>query len=77
MGVQKKDEVARNKAILVCKGYSHKEGMDFEETFAPFSRLEVVRIFFAYATNKNFKFYQMDIKSTVLNGELAKDVYIE
>nr|GEU34081.1 retrovirus-related Pol polyprotein from transposon TNT 1-94 [Tanacetum cinerariifolium] len=41
----KRDEentVIRNKARLVAKGYGHKEGIDFEESFAPVARLEVV-----------------------------------
>ncbi|GJX40125.1 retrovirus-related pol polyprotein from transposon TNT 1-94 [Tanacetum coccineum] len=47
----KKDEdqtVIRNKARLVAKGYAHEEGIDFEESFAPVSRLEAFRIFVAY-----------------------------
>nr|GFC11202.1 hypothetical protein [Tanacetum cinerariifolium] len=42
----KRDEentVIRNKSRLVAKGYAQKEGVDFEESFAPVSRLEVVR----------------------------------
>ena len=34
-------------------------------------------MFLAYAKNKNFKVYQMDVKSTFLNGELEEEVYIE
>ena len=37
--------------------------------------MEVVRMFLAYAVNKNFKVYQMDVKSTFMNGEL-EEVYI-
>eukprot|EP00253_Pinus_taeda_P018868 PITA_18868 len=40
-------EVIRNKAKLVCKGYAQQEGIDFEETFAPVSRLESIRMFLA------------------------------
>ena len=62
--------------ILVCKDYSQQEGIDFEENFAPVARLEAIRIFLAYVANKNFIVYQIDVKSTFLNGELEK-VYIE
>nr|GEX93654.1 retrovirus-related Pol polyprotein from transposon TNT 1-94 [Tanacetum cinerariifolium] len=51
----KKDEdqtVIRNKARLVAKGYDQEEGIDFEASFAPVARLEVVRIFVAYAAHK-------------------------
>ncbi|GJZ21735.1 hypothetical protein Tco_0558774 [Tanacetum coccineum] len=33
----------------VIKGYSQQEGIDFEESFAPVARLEVVRMFVVYA----------------------------
>nr|GEU49912.1 hypothetical protein [Tanacetum cinerariifolium] len=46
--------VIRNKSRLVSKGYGQEEGIDFEESFAPVKRLEVVRIFVAYAAHKNF-----------------------
>lgn len=38
-------EVIRNKARLVCKGYSQQEGIDYEETYAPVARMEVVIMF--------------------------------
>ena len=36
------EQVTRNKARLVCKGYAQVEGIDFEETFSPISRMEVI-----------------------------------
>jgi hypothetical protein len=70
-------QVVRNKEILVCKGYAQIEGVDFEETFSLVARLEAIRMFLAFACYKNFKIYQMDVKSTFLNGNLEEEVYIE
>lgn len=70
------DEVVRNKARLACKGYSHQEGIDYEETFAPVARIEAVRLLLAYAAYKYFKLYKMDVKSAFLNGG-HEEVYIE
>nr|GEX81754.1 integrase, catalytic region, zinc finger, CCHC-type, peptidase aspartic, catalytic [Tanacetum cinerariifolium] len=71
----KKDEdqtVIRNKVQLVAKGYAQEEGINFEESFAPVARLEAVRIFVAYAAHKSFPIYQMDVKTTFLNGLLKE-----
>ena len=55
-------QVTRNKARLVCKGYAWIEGIDFEETFSPISRMEAIYFLLAYACSKNVKVYQMDVK---------------
>nr|GFB91333.1 hypothetical protein [Tanacetum cinerariifolium] len=52
------------------------EGIDFEESFAPVSRIEAIRIFLAYAAHKNMVVYQMDVKTTFLNENLREDVYV-
>ncbi|GKD85807.1 retrovirus-related pol polyprotein from transposon TNT 1-94 [Tanacetum coccineum] len=68
--------VIRNKSRLVAKGYAQKEGIDFEESFAPVARLEVVRLFIAYAAHKSFTVYQMDVKTAFLYGPLKEEVYV-
>jgi hypothetical protein len=70
-------QVTENKSILVCKGYAWIEGIEFEETFSPVARMESIRMILYYACSKNIKVYQMDVKSTFLNGELEEEVYIE
>nr|GEZ82618.1 hypothetical protein [Tanacetum cinerariifolium] len=57
-------------------GYAQKEGIDFEESFAPVARLEAVRLFIAYAAHKSFSVYQMDVKIAFLYGPLKEEVYI-
>jgi hypothetical protein len=75
----KQDEhkvVTRNKARLVAKGYSQVKSLDFDETFAPVARLESIYILLAYATHHDFKLYQIDVKSSFLNGPIKEEVYV-
>ncbi|GKF49577.1 retrovirus-related pol polyprotein from transposon TNT 1-94, partial [Tanacetum coccineum] len=44
--------------------------------FASVVRIEVIRIFIANAASKNMTIYQMDVKTTFLNGELKEEVYV-
>jgi hypothetical protein len=48
-------EVVRNKSRLVAQGYSQKEGIDYEDTFAPVARLEAIRILLPFSMAKGFK----------------------
>jgi hypothetical protein len=61
---------------LVTQAYTHIEGIDFDETFAPVARLESIRILLGIACSCGFKLYQMDVKSAYLN-ELQEEVYVE
>ncbi|GKF66632.1 retrovirus-related pol polyprotein from transposon TNT 1-94, partial [Tanacetum coccineum] len=69
-------ERLENKARLVARGYHQEEGIDFEESFAPVTRLEAIRIFLAFAAHMNMVIYQMDVKTTFLNGNLREEVYV-
>nr|GFC72696.1 retrovirus-related Pol polyprotein from transposon TNT 1-94 [Tanacetum cinerariifolium] len=71
-----KNTVIRNKSRLVAKGYAQKEGVNFEESFAPVARLAAVRLFIAYVAHKSFIVYQMDVKTAFLYGPLKEEVYV-
>nr|GEX34433.1 retrovirus-related Pol polyprotein from transposon TNT 1-94 [Tanacetum cinerariifolium] len=68
--------VIRNKSRLIVRGYRQEEGIDFEESFAPVSRMEAIRIFLAYAAHKSFSVFQVDVKTAFLHGSLKEDVYV-
>nr|GFB62618.1 putative ribonuclease H-like domain-containing protein [Tanacetum cinerariifolium] len=75
----KKDErgiVIRNKAKLVAQGYTQEEGIDYDEVFAPVSRIEAIRLFLAYASFMRFTVYQMDVNSAFLYGTIDEEVYV-
>ncbi|GKA38519.1 putative ribonuclease H-like domain-containing protein [Tanacetum coccineum] len=75
----KKDErgvVVRNKARLVAQGHGQKEGIDYDEVFAPVARIEAISIFLAFASFMGFIVYQMDVKSAFLYGTIKEEVYM-
>jgi len=69
--------VVRIKAWLMAQNYTQIEGIDFENTFAPVARLEAIRITLVFASYKDFKLFQMVVKSKILNGFIEEKVYVE
>ena len=67
----------RNKVGLFAKRYNQEKGIDYDETFAFVARLEAFRMLFVYVSARNFKFFQMDVKSAFLNGYVTKEVYVQ
>nr|GEZ72693.1 retrovirus-related Pol polyprotein from transposon TNT 1-94 [Tanacetum cinerariifolium] len=59
--------VIRNKSRLVAKGYAQKEGVDFEESFAPVARLEAVRLFIAVGTLMATKHLDANLSGTPID----------
>ncbi|GJV19130.1 retrovirus-related pol polyprotein from transposon TNT 1-94 [Tanacetum coccineum] len=68
--------ILKNKVRLVAREYRQKEGIDFEESFAPVTILEAVRIFLTFAAHMNMIIYHMDVKMAFLNGILREEVYV-
>jgi hypothetical protein len=58
-------------------GFSQKEGIDYEETFAPVARYTSIRTIIALAAKMKWKLHQMDVKTTFLNGVIKEEMYIE
>ena len=54
--------ITRNKARLVAKGYNQEEGIDYDETFTPITRLKAIRMLLAYASFTDFKLYKWMFK---------------
>jgi hypothetical protein len=62
---------------LVAKGYAQREGVDFEEVFAPVAWIETVRLLISIDAQRGWQVHHMDVKSGFLNGELREEVYVQ
>nr|GFB57435.1 zinc finger, CCHC-type [Tanacetum cinerariifolium] len=64
---------------LGCKplGFRQKEVIDYFDTYAPVARITTIRLLLALAAIHNLVIHQMDVKTTFLNGDLDKEVYMK
>jgi hypothetical protein len=62
--------VKKYKAILVARGFSQVEGIDYEVTFAPVSRYTSIHTIIALVASMGWKIHQMDVKKSFLNGDI-------
>jgi hypothetical protein len=69
--------IEKHKARFVVHGFSQKEGIDYEETFAPVAKYTSIRTIIALAAKMKWKLHQMDVKTTFLNVVIEEEVYIE
>jgi hypothetical protein len=60
--------IEKYKARFVARGFSQKEGIDYEETFAHVARYNSIRTITTLAAKMKWKLHQMDVKTTLLNG---------
>ena len=61
----------------MARGFSQKEGIDYEETFAPAARYTSIRAIMALVSMMKWDLHQMDVKISFLNGVIEEEVYIE
>jgi hypothetical protein len=75
----KRDEtgaIIKHKARLMARGFVQREGINFDDTFAPVARIEFVRLLFVLAAQEGWHVHHMDVKSVFLNSDLKEEVYV-
>jgi hypothetical protein len=55
--------IEKYKEIFVARGFSQKEGIEYEETFASVTRYTSIRTIIALAAKMKWKLHQMDVKT--------------
>jgi hypothetical protein len=69
--------IEKYKARFVARGFSQKEGENYDETFAPVAKYTSIRSIISIASVMGWKLHQMDVKIAFLNGVIEEEAYIE
>ena len=71
------DNKLKYKARLVIRGFKDRNYYDLSETYAPVSRLSLIRSVLAYANRYDLEMCQLDVKTAFLNGSIEEEIYME
>lgn len=77
IGFKLNNEIDCFKARLIAKGYTQKPSIDYFDMFASVVKLDTVHIIISLAAYDCWRMFQMDIKSTRLNGMTKEKVYVD
>jgi len=75
--IREDGSVERYKARLVARGFTQTRGVDFNETFAPVTRLDNLWLLIANAVENDWEFRQIEVKTAYLYTKLDEEVYME
>ena len=67
----------RYKDRLVVKGYTQTYGIDYQETFAPVGKMNMVRILLSVVVNFDCLLLQFDVNNDFLHGNLEEEIYMD
>lgn len=63
-------EEPRYKSRLVAKGYSQKEGIDYQEIFSPVVKHVSIRVMLSIVVDQDLELEQLDVKTAFLHGTI-------
>jgi len=68
--------INNHKARLVAKGYTQLQGIDYNEMFAPVSKMTTLRTVLSMANTRGWYIHQMDVQNAFLHGNLDEEIYM-
>ncbi|KAJ1601462.1 hypothetical protein NDA14_002863 [Ustilago hordei] len=67
----------KHKAQLVARGFTQREGINYQETFSPVAPLRAFRAILALAIQNNWEVHALDITMAYLNSMLKEAIYMK
>ena len=61
----------------MVKGYTLRQGKDYDEVFAPIARIEIIQIIQAISAQFGWLVYHLDVRTTFQNGEIFEEIYLQ
>jgi hypothetical protein len=58
--------------ILVARGFSQVEGIDYEDPFSPVARYTSIQMIISPTKSMGWRLHQMDVKTTFVNGDIEE-----
>ena len=59
------------------KGHTLSYDIDYQETFSPMAKLNIVRVLLSIAANLDCPLHQFNVKNVFLHGNLEEEVYMD
>ena len=72
----KDGSVSSQKSRLVAQGFTQREGIDFNDTFSPTTKLTAIWIITAIAVRNDWELKQTDVDVAYLNASLKENIYM-
>jgi hypothetical protein len=69
-------EIEKLKARVVAKGYTQRQGVNYEETFAPVVKAETIRYAINVALNQQLEIHHIDVDSAYLYADLNEEIFM-
>ncbi|KAL1197961.1 Retrovirus-related Pol polyprotein from transposon TNT 1-94 [Cardamine amara subsp. amara] len=69
-------EGVKYKARVVARGFSQREGVDYNEISSPVVRHTSIRAMLAAVAHQDLELEQLDVKTAFLHGEVEEEIYI-
>lgn len=68
--------VEKSQARLIAKRFKKKKRVDFFDTYAPISKITIIRLIVTLTSFYKLEIRRINIKKNFLNGDLEEKIYV-